>query len=228
MDAMRRPRDRSRVERARPERYVADEQISAGYMHSGYPIMTHLDAAPRFVDLARLATEGDWGMFHEMGHNHQHPDWTFDGTVEVTCNLFSLYLMETVCAKGVGHPAMAPESIATNRRRYVLEGASFDTWKSKPFTALIMYYELKQRLRVGGLPQGLRRLPRPGRRRASANRRGASATSGSCACPERLVETWAHSSRSGVSRLRRRRGRPCRGYRLGRPRSPHHRVAGRS
>ena len=131
-------------ERVRPERYVADEQISAGYMHSGYPIMTHLDAAPRFVDLAHLATEGDWGMFHEMGHNHQHPDWTFDGTVEVTCNLFSLYLMETVCAKGVGHPAMAPESIATNRRRYVLEGASFDTWKSKPFTALIMYYELKQ------------------------------------------------------------------------------------
>ena len=52
-----------------PQRFVTDRQISLGYMHSGYPIMTHLDAAERFVDLERLSTKGDWGMFHEMGHN---------------------------------------------------------------------------------------------------------------------------------------------------------------
>ena len=61
-------------ERARPERYVTDVQISAGYMHAGYPIMTHLDAAARFVDLrASGRRKGDWGLFHEMGHNHQQP-----------------------------------------------------------------------------------------------------------------------------------------------------------
>lgn len=131
-------------ERARPERYVTDEQISAGYMHAGYPIMTHLDAAPRFVNLERLSTQGDWGMFHEMGHNHQHRDWTFGGTTEVTCNLFSLYLMETVCAKGIGHTAMNPESIAKNRALYERGKKEFGLWKSKPFTALIMYYELRK------------------------------------------------------------------------------------
>ena len=130
-------------ERERPERYVTDVQISNGYMHAGYPIMTHLDAAPRFVDLARLSTQGDWGMFHEMGHNHQHADWTFGGTTEVTCNLFSLYLMETVCAKGIGHEAMSPESIAKNRALYEKGGKSFGLWQSQPFTALIMYYELR-------------------------------------------------------------------------------------
>jgi hypothetical protein len=131
-------------ERERPERYVADEQISAGYMHAGYPIMTHLDAAERFVSLERLSTQGDWGMFHEMGHNHQHRDWTFDGTTEVTCNLFSLYLMETVCSKGIGHTAMSPESIAKNRALYAKGGSQFGLWKTKPFTALIMYYELRK------------------------------------------------------------------------------------
>ena len=131
-------------ERTRPERFVADEQISAGYMHAGYPIMTHLDAAPRFVDLGRLSTQGDWGMFHELGHNHQHRDWTFGGTVEVTCNLFSLYVMETVCSKGIGHKAMSAESIARNEALFRKGGRSFDYWKRKPFTALIMYYQLKQ------------------------------------------------------------------------------------
>lgn len=58
-------------------------------MHSGYPIMTHLDAAPRMVNLAALRSVGEWGLFHELGHNHQADAWTFDGTVEVTCNLFS-------------------------------------------------------------------------------------------------------------------------------------------
>ncbi len=130
-------------ERERPERYVADVQISAGYMHAGYPIMTHLDAAPRFVDLERLSTQGDWGMFHEMGHNHQHKDWTFGGTIEVTCNLFSLYLMETVCKKGIGHKAMEPASIEKNTRAYEKGGRKFGLWKSKPFTALIMYQQLR-------------------------------------------------------------------------------------
>ncbi|MGE3175339.1 MAG: M60 family metallopeptidase [Planctomycetota bacterium] len=82
--------------RLRPERYVADLEISAGAMHAGYPIMTHLDAVPRMVELDRLRG-GAWGLFHELGHNHQSRDWTFRGTGEVTVNLFSLYLCDTLC-----------------------------------------------------------------------------------------------------------------------------------
>ncbi|MHC4958368.1 MAG: M60 family metallopeptidase [Planctomycetota bacterium] len=130
-------------ERASPERYVADEQISAGYMHAGYPIMTHLDAAPRFVDLGKLSTQGDWGMFHEMGHNHQHRDWTFQGTGEVTCNLFTLYVMETVCTAATGHKATQPEATRQRIARHRSGGRPFTAWKSQPFLALIMYRQLR-------------------------------------------------------------------------------------
>ena len=131
-------------ERNRPERYVADEQISAGYMHAGYPIMTHLDAAPRFVNLEHLKTKGDWGMFHEMGHNHQHKDWTFGGTGEVTCNLFSLYVLETCCPGATGHKATSPEAMANRIKKYKGNGSKFEQWKREPFLALIMYRQLQQ------------------------------------------------------------------------------------
>jgi hypothetical protein len=131
--------------RARPERYVPDVQISAGYMHSGYPIMTHLDAAPLMVERARL-TAGDtaWGLYHEMGHNHQSPDWTFEGTGEVTVNLFTLYVIDQLChlspIRGRASPANAGQSKA--RAAYRAGGKNFETWKKEPFLALQMYVQL--------------------------------------------------------------------------------------
>jgi hypothetical protein len=132
------PRDR-----ARPERYVADRQISAGYMHAGYPIMTHLDAAADMVSAANLRT-GTWGLFHELGHNHQVSDWTFNGTGEVTVNLFSLYIMETVCGKPMnqGHPALAERERLVAKHK--AKGVSFDHWKNDPFLALVMYQQLRE------------------------------------------------------------------------------------
>ncbi len=130
---------------ARKERFVADVQISAGYMHAGYPIMTHLDVAEpdgRTLNLELLAKEGSWGHFHELGHNLQEPSWTFAGTGEVTCNLFSLYSMHEVCGIEpwehpwlVGHRKAAEEYLAT--------GADFETWKRKPGVALMTYAELQ-------------------------------------------------------------------------------------
>lgn len=130
-------------ERTRPERYVADIQISAGYMHSGYPIMTHLDAAPDMVSVDNLRA-GTWGLYHELGHNHQSSDWTFDGTGEVTVNLFSMYILETACEKpmGSGHDALAQR--AKMIQRHVEKGRSFDHWKSDPFLALVMYQQLRE------------------------------------------------------------------------------------
>lgn len=128
-----------------PERYVADRQISAGYMHSGYPIMTFLDAAPRFVNLQGLREHGDWGMFHEMGHNHQSGDWTFDGTGEVTENLFSLYLLETCCPGAAVHEAVTPDNLTKRIREHLVDHrASFAAWKADPFTGLVMYIQLRQ------------------------------------------------------------------------------------
>jgi len=132
-------------ERERPERIVVDTQISVGYMHSGYPIMTPLDGSTdQALTLAKLLT-GSWGHFHELGHNHQIDDWTFDGTVEVTCNLFSLYVCETICgiAPGEGHVAMKPAEKMKRLRTYLSSSDKFTRWKSDPFLALTMYDELR-------------------------------------------------------------------------------------
>ncbi|MFT3686665.1 MAG: M60 family metallopeptidase [Phycisphaerales bacterium] len=133
-------------ERKSPERYVPDVQISAGYMHSGYPIMTHLDAVPP-MSQAALLKAGNWGLFHELGHNHQKGEWTFEGTGEVTNNLWSLYLMETIAHKtpGQGHDAMdSAEKRHEKALKHIETGANFDKWKSDPFLALEMYYELRE------------------------------------------------------------------------------------
>lgn len=130
--------------RERAERIVADVAISAGYMHSGYPIMTHLDAAPRMVDARLLATQGDWGLFHELGHNHQSEDWTFEGTVEVTVNLFTLYVREEVLGLvgTAGHEAFRTRGERT--RKHFEGGLRFEAWKQDPFLALEMYVQLRE------------------------------------------------------------------------------------
>lgn len=132
-------------ERQRSERIVPDTQISAGYMHSGYPIMTWLDGSvDTSISTAKMKA-GSWGHFHELGHNHQVGDWTFDGTGEVTCNLFSLYVMETVCGQpsGRGHDAMEPVSVEKRLRKHLETRAVFERWKADPFLALTMYHQLR-------------------------------------------------------------------------------------
>lgn len=132
--------------RKRPERIVADVQISAGYMHSGYPIMTHLDVAGHVTNLARMQA-GSWGHFHEVGHNHQSGDWTFEGTGEVTCNIFSLYVMEKLCGKapGEGHGAMEPDKVAKRLAQHLRgeQAAKWERWKGDAFLALTMYHQLR-------------------------------------------------------------------------------------
>lgn len=130
-------------ERACPQRYVADVQISAGYMHSGYPIMTHLDAATFMTDMKGLVDSG-WGPYHEMGHNHQDGMWTFEGTGEVTCNLFTLYVLETVCGvQNASRDKVLGDQAVGARLKYLAEGARFQKWKSDPFLALQMYAQLR-------------------------------------------------------------------------------------
>uniref|UniRef100_G1RLV1 TRPM8 channel associated factor 2 n=1 Tax=Nomascus leucogenys TaxID=61853 RepID=G1RLV1_NOMLE len=56
-----------------PERIVADVQISAGWMHSGYPIMCHLESVKEIINEADMRSRGVWGPIHELGHNQQRP-----------------------------------------------------------------------------------------------------------------------------------------------------------
>lgn len=131
--------------RTRPERIVTDEQISAGYMHSGYPIMTWLDVEKLVVDLPRLRA-GTWGHWHELGHNHQVGDWTFEGTGEVTTNLFSLYVNEKLSGLpfAKAHPSLSAKKLDPALQKYFEGGARFENWKANPFLALAMYEQLQR------------------------------------------------------------------------------------
>jgi hypothetical protein len=130
-------------DRPRAERIVCDEQISAGYMHSGYPIMTWLDMPPRLVSEAHMR-KGDWGIGHELGHNHQIGDWTFEGTGEVTCNLFTMYVIDRVGGTKPANGRVGLPVVAEHFRKYTAGGKpDFAKWQSDPFLALSMYVQLQ-------------------------------------------------------------------------------------
>jgi hypothetical protein len=133
--------------RPRPERYVVDKQISAGYMHSGYPIMTYTDEiARRFVDLSVLrgrSGEPNWGFYHELGHNHQREWWTWEGCGEVTNNLLSLYCTEKLNGDKIGHPGLDPKIMRERQQAYLAAGAPYAKWQDDPFLALTLFIQLK-------------------------------------------------------------------------------------
>lgn len=89
--------------RKMPERINVDCQISVGLFHAGYPTQGPQKQCRGVVDLAQLNMTGNWGWFHELGHEAQRrPDkswswnnpYTFDGSIEVTVNLFSAHAFD--------------------------------------------------------------------------------------------------------------------------------------
>jgi len=124
---------------------IADIDPSAGYMHSGYPIVTSMDVTdPKYsqfeFNYSSLTTLGQWGVFHEMGHNMQRGFWTPSGTGEVTCNIFSLKASQLMM--GVS-PKNSPWLIGqkSTSKTYLLS-PSFSVWKSKPGVALMIYAQV--------------------------------------------------------------------------------------
>lgn len=94
-----------------PERVNVDIQISVGLFHAGYPTQGPVAHCRGVVELEQLKTKGNWGWFHEMGHESQRrPDkawgwnnpYTFDGSIEVTVNLFSAHAMDRLEMKDRG------------------------------------------------------------------------------------------------------------------------------
>lgn len=78
----------------RQHRYVADVQISAGYMHAGYPMMIPIDPAASHVVDPELALIRGWGFWHEMGHEYQQNSWKWGDITEVSVNIYTLYIQE--------------------------------------------------------------------------------------------------------------------------------------
>lgn len=95
--------------RPRAERFVVDRQISAGWMHSGYPMMAHLESTSELLTLTAPSTTGAWGPLHELGHNHQNLDWVLPNTTESSVNLWSVYISEEVLQldRALAHPDLS-------------------------------------------------------------------------------------------------------------------------
>lgn len=51
---------------------------------------------PQVLDIDHVKASPSWGLYHEMGHNRQKGEWTFEGCTEVTVNIFSLYCTQMV------------------------------------------------------------------------------------------------------------------------------------
>lgn len=65
----------------------------------------------------------------------------FEGTGEVTVNIFTLHAMDNVCHIETWiHPWLKDQMSST--KRYIKNGCNFDTWKEKPGVALFIYAQL--------------------------------------------------------------------------------------
>lgn len=124
----------------RAERFVVDVQISAGWMHSGYPVMAYLSVADEQLDITHLLSDGEWGPYHEVGHNHQWRGYVLPMTTEVGCNFFSTYIVESLnheasagvrtCAAEIRNYMASPDYAGLGDDPF-LYLAYFTTWKNE-------------------------------------------------------------------------------------------------
>ncbi|XP_070685333.1 TRPM8 channel-associated factor homolog [Pempheris klunzingeri] len=130
----------------RKERFVADVQISHGWMHAGYPIMTHKSTAAVLVSTEHALSKGLWGPIHELGHNQQRSCWEFPShTTECTCNLWSVYVHEEILgiSRAKAHPAMTLASRNSRAEEYAKGGKKLSSWHM--WVALETYMQLQEK-----------------------------------------------------------------------------------
>ncbi|MGY8770105.1 MAG: M60 family metallopeptidase [Pirellulales bacterium] len=122
--------------RKMPERINVDCQISAGLFHAGYPTQGPQSQCRGVVDLAKLKSTGNWGWFHELGHEAQRrPDkawswnnpYTFDGSIEVTVNLFSAHAFDQLGMqlRGGWSWTASAEAVEEKATKYLAQGKTY-------------------------------------------------------------------------------------------------------
>lgn len=135
-----------------PERVNVDVQISVGLFHAGYPAQGPQKQCRGVVDLKKLKTQGNWGWFHEMGHESQRrPDkawswnnpYTFDSSIEVTVNLFSAHAMDRMkmMDRGGWSWTASPEKVTARAQQALSSKKSYP--KMGAAEKLAMYLQLR-------------------------------------------------------------------------------------
>ena len=98
-----------------PWRVVMDIKPVIGYGHSGFPIVVQNDFSwfDGIGNVSAINGGGNWGVFHEVGHNNQQGTyWSWSTLGEVTCNFFSFKVANRLSAVTPSswppkHPALA-------------------------------------------------------------------------------------------------------------------------
>ncbi|XP_023256309.1 TRPM8 channel-associated factor 2 [Seriola lalandi dorsalis] len=128
------------------ERFVADVQISHGWMHAGYPIMMYNTVAADLINVDHARSKGLWGPIHELGHNQQRGCWEFPShTTECTCNLWSVYVHEEVLGinREQAHEAMTLKNRKKRTEEYAKGGKNLSCWSV--WVALETYIQLQEK-----------------------------------------------------------------------------------
>ena len=135
-----------------PERVNVDVQISAGLFHAGYPMQGPQHACRGIADLTPLRQQGNWGWFHELGHEAQRrPDkawswnnpYTFDSSIEATVNLFSSHAYNRlgISPKGGWAWTVDPKQVVEKARKATSAGTTYA--KADVGTKLAMFLQLR-------------------------------------------------------------------------------------
>lgn len=112
-----------------------------------------------FKNMTHWAGTVAWGLLHELGHSMQRAWWSkkfisnisfrslnifslaFDGTGEVTTNIFVLYVLDIIYHIRSGIYEWKSQQIS-EARTYLQNGAQFTEWKKMPLLALTIYIQL--------------------------------------------------------------------------------------
>lgn len=129
-----------------PWRYNVDIQLCVGAGHNGYPFVGGLDWAGSALSLIKMQ-EGDWGTYHELGHNYQTSTWKWGALGEVSNNLHVYHMVNRKFGKM--HPREIDGESAV--KYYVLgEDPAMVTWdfdtvcKEKVFWGLVPFLQIAQ------------------------------------------------------------------------------------
>jgi hypothetical protein len=136
--------------RGHPERIIVDQQLpEVAYMFTSHDriMVPNDESTAHMLDADYMWKNGSWGHFHELGHRHQFRNIDFRELIEVTENLYTMYVFDKLLHKGLyvrnHHERLgSKQQIVEEMRKYLADSPSFEKWKADPFLALTMYVQL--------------------------------------------------------------------------------------
>jgi hypothetical protein len=132
--------------RVHQERIIVDNDVAYGYMFTTWDRIVVPDdqSCEWMLNEEFIRKNGSWGTFHELGHRHQFAYFDFEGTGEVTVNLYTMYIYDKVLGKGLyNHDNLkTKQDVIRKIKAYLANHPSYEKWSADPFLALSMYIQI--------------------------------------------------------------------------------------